>query len=122
MAGLPGRTLPGDAPTSRRRREGAYRSWRQGKGIEPSSSASQHHSPVLKTGPGTSPGRPAAVRCTGGAARGSSRGPRAVQVGAFDGRAAAAAWPCSSPQMERTTVARSCGMAARGERNRSIGE
>ncbi len=35
--------------------------WRQGRGIEPPWSASQHPTPVLKTGPGTSLGRPAAV-------------------------------------------------------------
>ncbi len=40
------------------------RDQRQSRGIEPPDSASQHHPPVLKTGPGTSLGRPAAVRFT----------------------------------------------------------
>ena len=45
---------PEDDPPSKGRRD---------RGIEPPRSAFQHPSPVLKTGPGTSLGRPAADRC-----------------------------------------------------------
>ena len=53
-----------------------------GRGIEPPNSASQHHSPVLKTGPGTSLGR--------SAAQGFTRGPPRVKRPRSDRDAATA--------------------------------
>jgi len=90
---------------------------RRDRGIEPPRSASQHPSPVLKTGPGTSLGRPAAVRCSRAGTPGQGR-----YRGAFDGRSAAAGAAWSSPYGVRRSAVTSCGMARRRTRKYCMGE
>jgi hypothetical protein len=91
---------------------------RRDRGIEPPRSASRHPSPVLKTGPGTSLGRPAADRCI----RAVRRGQGARYLGAFDGRSPAAGAAWSSPQGASRSAESSWGMAWRSTRKYCIGE